>query len=329
MKTRTIDLELDESERWAGVIGADGTSARRVARESLSDLPAIVRALGGVFRATYAWSGGRYVGEIDAWAEALGLGRGEATLLQCSYELSHSSGFLSGLPGRIFGCTAAVGWVPSLGMVHVRSLDWPLRGIGPATRLFRFRRGPRAFVSVGIAGFVGVLSGMLPGAYSVTINWAPPVERPGFGFGPAFLLREVLEECDSYEEAVHVLRTTPLASSVFFVVCGTRRGQACVIERTRDDASVRRAARPWLVQANHHVARRFAARNAAFDRLGMDVEESVERQRALEERLATGPTRTTLARVATSLEVDPVFNGDTHQHMAFCPRSGQVRVWSM
>jgi hypothetical protein len=38
---------------------------------------------------------------------------------------------------------------------------------------------------------------MLPHAYSVTINWAPPAAFPCFNFGPAFLLREVLETCDT------------------------------------------------------------------------------------------------------------------------------------
>ena len=39
---------------------------------------------------------------------------------------------------------------------------------------------------------VGVLSGMLPGAYSATINWAPPARAPTFRFGPTFLLRDAM-----------------------------------------------------------------------------------------------------------------------------------------
>ena len=42
--------------------------------------------------------------------------------------------------------------------------------IADATRLFRFRRGAREFIVVGACGHVGVLSGMLPGAYSVTVG---------------------------------------------------------------------------------------------------------------------------------------------------------------
>ena len=102
---------------------------------------------------------------------------------------------------KLFGCTAGVRWLDGLGMVHLRTLDWPLATMGQATRFFRFQRGAREFVSVGVPGQVGVLSGMLPGGYSVTINWAPPIGRPSFDFGPTFLLRDTLETCDRYDDA--------------------------------------------------------------------------------------------------------------------------------
>lgn len=61
-------------------------------------------------------------------------------MLNGAYELSHVR-----FP-KLFGCTAGVRHVEDLGMVHVRSLDWPLASMGIATRLFRFRRGGREFV---------------------------------------------------------------------------------------------------------------------------------------------------------------------------------------
>ena len=180
---------------------------------------------------------------------------GTITILNCAYELSHLRW------PKLFGCTAGVRWIEGLGMVHVRNLDWPLATMGAATRLFRFRRGAREFVSVGVPGHVGVLSGMLPQAYSVTINWAPPASFPSFDFGPAFLLRDTLETCDSYDAAVQVLTQTRLSTSVFFTVCGTEKDQACVIERTQREAAVRSMPGPALVQANHHVAGQFVKNN--------------------------------------------------------------------
>src|SRR4029077_10256159 len=159
--------------------------------------------------------------------DALGVSLGTVTVLNCAYELSHLRW------PKLFGCTAGVRWVEGLGLVHVRTLDWPLATMGAATRLFHFRRGARAFVSVGVPGHVGVLSGMLPGAYSVTINWAPPAAFPNFDFGPTFLLRDVLETCDTSAQAVETLERTRLSTSAFFTVCGVEQDEACVVERTQ------------------------------------------------------------------------------------------------
>jgi predicted choloylglycine hydrolase len=251
---------------------------------------------------------------------------GTVTLLNCAYELSHFR-----LP-RPFGCTAGIRWAEGAGPVHVRNLDWPLAGLGDATCLFRFHRGNRGFVVVGVPGQVGVLSGMLPGAYSATINWAPPAGQPRFRFGPAFLLRDTLETRDHYDAAVESLRKTPLSASVFFTVCGTEPGQACVIERTPRSAVVRPLDGLALVQANHHVAARFAANNADLDDVAEDEQEfsrqgSAARAEALAQALAARAEPAALEEAARVLDVGPVLNKFTCQQMAFCPRTGEVRVW--
>lgn len=38
---------------------------------------------------------------------------------------------------------------------------------------------------------------------------------------------------------MEALRDSPVAAPVFFTVCGTNKGEACVIERTYNDAVVR------------------------------------------------------------------------------------------
>jgi hypothetical protein len=322
----TIDLGRDERERWAPVIASETEVARGIVREAGAEFARVPELLRWVFARLYRASGGLYRGEIAAWAEAIGVSSGTATMLNCAYELSHLR------PPRIFGCTAGVRWVEGLGMVHVRSLDWPLEAMGPATRLFRFRRGEREFVSVGVPGQVGVLSGMRPGAYSVTINWAPPASFPSFGFGPTFLLRDTLETCDSYDEAVRTLTQTRLATSVFFTVCGTEQGQACVIERTRREAVVREMTGPVLAQANHHVAEPFAANNEGIREVDpgeevFSLDGSCRRAEALRDALAGLDSSATLDAAMGALGVGTVLNGDTCQQMGFCPRTGDVTVW--
>jgi hypothetical protein len=166
----------------------------------------------------------------------------------------------------------------------------------------------------------------------VTINWAPPVALPCFDFGPAFLLRDTLETCDSYDAAVRTLTETRLSTSVFFTVCGTAQDQACVIERTQREAVVRRMAGPVLVQANHHVAGQFINNNR--DILEGEADEDVfslagsgQRADTLSGALAGLPTSCPLDTVANALSTATILNQDTCQQMVFCPGSGEVKVW--
>ena len=321
--TYVIDLGSDEPTRWHEVISREKAIAGQLVREIAAEFERVPEVLRWIFARLYQAFGGLYRGEIGAWADALGVSLGTAAMLNCAYELSHLR-----LP-RLFGCTTGVRWIDGLGMVHVRTLDWPLPSMGEATRLFRFRRGAREFVSVGVPGQVSVLSGMLAGAYSVTINWAPPGPMPSFDFGPAFLVRHTLESCDSYSAAVEALRRTPLSTSVFFTVCGTESGQACVIERTQRAGAVREMVGPTLAQANHHVDARFVRNNNVLGEVEEEGfhEDSGRRAEALGRALSEAGPTCSLAEVAGALNVPPVFNRYTVQRMAFCPRTGDVRVW--
>ncbi len=321
-----INLERDEVTRWEEVILREKTAAGRLIQEAGMQFERVPELLRWVFARLYQGFGGPYRGEIASWAEALGVSLGTATVLNCAYELSHLRW------PKLFGCTAGVRWVEGVGMVHVRTLDWPLATMGAATRLFRFRRGAREFVTAGVPGQVGVLSGMLPRAYSVTINWAPPVAFPSFDFGPAFLLRDTLETCDGYEAAVQRLTRTPLSTSVFFTVCGAEKGQACVIERTQGDAAVRSLTGQVLVQANHHVVGRFAKNNedilkGEHDGDLFSLAGSSKRAEALSRALADLPAACPPDTLANVLNGEPVLNQDTCQQMVFQPGSGEVQMW--
>jgi hypothetical protein len=319
-----IDLERSEDMRWADVIAAEHTTARQLIEGAAEDIARVPRICRWAFGKLYQAFGGLYQGEMKAWADALGVSTGTATMLNCLYELSH-------LP---FGCTAGVRRLDGYGLVHVRTLDWPIAGMGQATRLFRFKRGSREFVSIGVPAQIGVLSGMVPNGYSVTINWAPPAGLPTFDFGPSFLLRDVLETCDSYSAAVDVLARTPLSASVFFTICGAGPEEACVIERTRRAAAIRTIDGPALVQANHHFAAEFIPNNEAIRKVPPEEEVfsiagSTKRVNILQSGLDALSTDCTLQDAAEPLDIPTVLNSQTCQKMVFCPRTGEVKVWRL
>ena len=109
------------------------------------------------------------------------------------------------------------------------------------------------FWNITYPGFAGVLTGVAKGRFAIAINQAPLTRKLGpvsdwvrnkirnftsTNTPPALLLRQVFEDCASYDEAVEVLTKTPLATNAIFTVAGTESGQSCVIERTHDEAIV-------------------------------------------------------------------------------------------
>jgi len=289
------------------------------AEAAYSHLSAFAKAaIEAVAVAIRPFGGRRYRHEIGAWAKALDRTPGSMTLLNYTYEMSYAEN-MSVLP---FGCTAGVKWVPGMGMVHVRNLDWPLYWVGPATNIMEYKNGKHPYTTVGVAGLVGALSGMVPGAYSVTVNHAPAVGRINFKTGPLFLLRQVLETCDTYDKAVHKLSCTKLAVPVFFTVCGAARGQACVIERTQSDAAIREFDKVPLVQSNDFTSDKFSGIGAE----DYGTEDSRVRSLALAGALADVGHKG-LKEIASCLDIEPVLNIETQQQMAFCPATGEMQVW--
>lgn len=331
-----IDLSLRPSKRLASVTKAEGAVAKFLFDQARAGFQGLSGWLVSTFGELYRDFEGPFQGEMREWANAIGISVDEMALVNCAYELDHlqhSWSIIEIMENLVdsFFCTAGVCFVEGHGMVHVRNLDWPINGMGEATRLFRFRKGEHQFVSVGFPGFVGVLSGMVPGGYSATINWAPPGAMPDFNYAPVFLLRKTLEECATYEEAVARLRRTRLSTSVFFTVCGTEVGQGCVIERTQDEAVVRPLKDGVVAQANHHVEPRFKSNNVKLqdyvkegDKLAKTTEQRLEQMEA-SLRGFTG-TPHSLTDLFSILHDDPVNNEETVQRMIFCPAKGELHV---
>jgi hypothetical protein len=336
-----IDLDLPEKERWKAVISETKPSARALILEASAGLknhvcqPLLRKAVSSAFKTLYSFSGGHYMGEMEAWARALRVPVEEMVMVQCTYELSHLvsnlpegptgwvKAVLGSLPFPRLGCTIGIHEIPGHGLTHFRSLDWPLVTAADASCLFTFEQGDRAFITAGLAGFVGVLSGMLPGAYSVSMNWAPNDSTPTFNFGPAFLLRYVLENCDTYAEARRALRDTELSSNVFFALCGTE--EACVIERTATESAVRNYRGKPLVQGNHFISKKFAHLNGDCDLLTKD---SGGRCSVLGDLLAANTAGYSKRSMRPILRTYPVRNEQTVHSAVYCPSQGTTDIWA-
>ena len=178
-------------------------------------------------------SGTGYAAEIDAVSRTLK--RPGIWLLHGAY---------------LFGCTALAD-DGAQGPRLRRTLDWPFPGLGRLVEVAR-QRGPAGeYLNVTWPGFVGVLTAMAPARFAASINQAPMRRRwrtpmllwldyalnalgglrSSGRLPPEHLLRHVFETCTSFEEALHLLKTVPVARPVLFLLVGTQPGERIVIER--------------------------------------------------------------------------------------------------
>uniref|UniRef100_A0A8C0J223 Acid ceramidase n=1 Tax=Chelonoidis abingdonii TaxID=106734 RepID=A0A8C0J223_CHEAB len=109
------------------------------------------------------------------------------------------------------------------------------------------RNNKTVFKSTNFAGYVGMVSGIKPGIFTLTMNERFSLDggyigifewilgrRDGMWMG--FLTRTVLENGTSYQEAKDQLVKTRLLAPAYFILGGNKSGEGCVITRSRQAA---------------------------------------------------------------------------------------------
>jgi len=154
----------------------------------------------------------------------------------------------------VLGCTAFAVDSPG-GPLHARNLDWWTTSaiLSRYTTICNFVGGAAGeFTTVGWPGFIGAFSGIAPGRFAVTLNAVLSLE-PAVPATPVVLvLRGVLEEARSYDEALSVLSAAPLPSDSLLLLSGTRSGEHAVIERTPSRSAVRRGHQGFTCVTNDY-----------------------------------------------------------------------------
>lgn len=189
-------------------------------------------------------------------------------ILEIAEKVSYPGGYLLNMSYE-WSCTSGVAPDPDdkESSRLLRTLDWPLDGLGRNVIVARVEGAAGPYFNVTWPGFVGVLTAMAPGRFSAAINQPPMrrytaschfdwvVNRAGMwrksGLPPVHLLRRVFDTCETYEEAKKVLTETQLCLPAFFSLSGVKADEGCVIERTEKRVAVRNT--PTAI-SNHWVA---------------------------------------------------------------------------
>jgi predicted choloylglycine hydrolase len=195
------------------------------------------------------------------------------------------------------------------GPVFGRNLDWPsVANVHEYTLVIIYRqKGKHTFASITFPGVIGCTSGMNDAGLAVAMLDADSKKdgAPGLnlaGVPTLLLLRRVLEECGSVDDAAKLVRSTERASSLNIALCDQHRG--AVLEVTTKTVAERRSEQGIVMCTNHFRSE--------------ELRESTSCWRYDELTKVTGDKTHTIADIAARLHA--VNQGDmTIQTMIFEP----------
>ena len=241
----TIDLRRAPHQRWV-LTPAQGEQARELLRQYKTelglrpDLGELLISLGRKHIRDEYWA------EMESLAVTLALPVSEVALCNFYYDATKV------VLGRALGCTAfAIDGAE--GVLHARNLDWWTENfaLGRMTTLCHFVGGAAGrFTTVGWPGFVGAFSGIAPGRVAVTLNAVLSSEPTQAATPVELLLRTVLEEARSFEEARAVLSESPIPCDCLLLLTGVGPGEIAVIERTPSRFGIRDAQSGYVCVTN-------------------------------------------------------------------------------
>lgn len=148
-------------------------------------------------------------------------------------------------------CTSIVAQHANGTIFHARNLDYSIPGLENITATINFMKdGKVLFTATEYVGYFGVLTGMRPDGWSVSVNQRFTVEIPFIPTIEAMLdgaqsigfsLRDALTNIPTYKEAMPYLSNTRnkesslyLNSPVYLIVAGANRGEGTILTRKRN-----------------------------------------------------------------------------------------------
>ena len=153
-----------------------------------------------------------------------------------------------------FGCTAFATSVNDT-VFHSRNLDWHTDNyiLSDYSMIFDFQRdGKTLFKTIGWPGFIGALSGTKPEKFSVTLNAVLSYDKPEIATPISFLIRDVLEQSNSFEEAKLKLESEVIISDCLLLLSGNKPHEMVVIERTPTRSAIRESENGFIVVTNDY-----------------------------------------------------------------------------
>ena len=164
IKKYVIDLDTDEKHRWTNIILEHKSECLVAFSEmeklvNLSTTAKVAKYLAKSIASAYVYFGKvLYLDELKSIAKILNVTVEKVILYQLVYEM--------------FAACTSIGCKVNGDMIHFRTMDWDMEFLKKLTIELEFKKsGKTLFRSITWAGYIGVLTAMVPNNYSVSINY--------------------------------------------------------------------------------------------------------------------------------------------------------------
>jgi len=322
-----INLDLPPSQRWNQVVADYKTDWAPVLNYFDKLIPPVLQALFDPIIADMdkyipAPYGDALRGIAEAGAPHINLG--QMIIVNLVYELTAF-------------CTSIVAQQNNGTILHGRNLDYNIPGLRALTIQVDFQsQNQTIYKGVTWAGYVGLLTGLKPGAFGYTVderdtpsgmmdNIMALLVNKGGSIG--FNLRNSLGIHDTFEEAIDFVQDIQLMAPVYIIVSGSSAGQGAIVTRDReyaldvwplsftaqnDNGDVQPDPSAWYrVQTN-------------YDRWNADPSWDRRRIPAEKALIALGQNAVSLTNIFTILSTPPVFNAQTVYTCLMSPTLGEM-----
>jgi hypothetical protein len=323
-----INLDLPANQRWKQVCSIPAYQGYM--QEFVNGLSSLLEDGGkyiedvGTLLNTYYYPS-ELAAEISGCASYLGVSTGWLSIINLGYEISDA-------------CTSIVAQAPDGTILHARNLDfwtgiWLTDTLRNSTFQAEFQKGGKTiFHATTFPGFVGILSGQKPGAFSLTIDTrfypqgfsdmfyeiiAAIQERNASLV--TFLSRKVITNENNFASALENLSKDELIADVYYIVAGVSAGEGAVISRNRINATdvwlLNSPSRWYEVQTNYDHWKQ----PPWFDDRVTPANQGMEK---------LGQAAVSLEGMMGVLNIKPVFNIQTTYTILSCPATGTYKSFA-
>uniref|UniRef100_H2ZE53 N-acylethanolamine-hydrolyzing acid amidase n=1 Tax=Ciona savignyi TaxID=51511 RepID=H2ZE53_CIOSA len=309
-KTYIVNLDLPPQERWNNVIKHFDPNILKQGLNTLFKeyLPSqqLVPILEDVAKDLERYIPQPFADELRGLSKALGMKLGDLVLINIIYDVSAFNS------SQIKACTSIVAYDSMGRIIHGRNLDYKVGDyLRELTLQVDYQRGGKTlYMATTYAGYIGVITGSKPNAFSITgdqrnigsilQNLFSAVDHSWPTF---FAERRVLEEASDYQSALSQILKTPTIAPVYFIISGINAGEGAIVVRdgrkVANVTTLSQSAHSWyIVETNYDP---WVQAPATDDR----------RDAAINAMNKLGRKNMNPQQLYKVLSVDLVFNSDT------------------